>query len=54
MTIRTTLAAMALALLPGLAAAQGCSYDKETSASACGEGQTYDAVTKSCVTAASS
>ena len=54
MKIKTTLAVIALALMPTLAAAQGCSYEKEITASFCGEGQTYDAATKTCVTAASS
>jgi hypothetical protein len=50
MKLKTTLAALALVIAPGLAAAQ-CSYGEKASvtASACGEGQVYDAATASCV-----
>jgi len=54
MKMNTTLAVIALALTPTFAAAQACSQEKQITASSCGDGQTYDATTKSCVTAASS
>lgn len=49
MTLRTTLAALALTLLPGLAAAS-CWGMKNETASACSEGQTWDAGSQTCVT----
>lgn len=49
MKIKLTLAALALALTPGLAAA-ACGHDREKiTASACGEGQVFDAATQACV-----
>ncbi|HMO07940.1 MAG TPA: hypothetical protein PKD10_09865 [Paracoccaceae bacterium] len=50
MTLRLSLAAMALALAPGLAAAM-CSDDQyiKSTASACAEGQVWDAATQGCV-----
>lgn len=50
MTIRTTLAALALALAPGLAIAQCADKGmKDISASVCGEGQVWDTQTQTCV-----
>jgi hypothetical protein len=48
-------AAFVLTLLPGIAAAM-CSGEKydTTTASACGEGQVYDATTRACVSKPSS
>jgi hypothetical protein len=50
MTLKTTLAIIALALAPGLAAAQ-CSDKgmRNISASSCGEGQVWDTETQACV-----
>lgn len=52
MQIRTTLAAFALCLAPGLALAQGCNdADKITddTASSCMAGYVWDAATSTCV-----
>jgi hypothetical protein len=52
MKIRTTLAAIALSLAPGLALAQGCHSDqiKQETASSCMAGATWDEAKGSCVT----
>lgn len=47
MKIRTTLAALALALAPGLAFAQECA--EKHRASACAEGEVWDASAQICV-----
>jgi hypothetical protein len=49
MKLKTTLAALALALTPGLAAAYCGGEKAKITASACGEGQVYDAATATCV-----
>lgn len=50
MTTRTTLAAIALALLPTWAAAEGCHRGmKEITASSCAEGTVWDAMKGTCV-----
>jgi hypothetical protein len=50
MTFRITLATLALALLPTVAAAQGCHGEKkEISASSCMEGHVWDDVKGACV-----
>lgn len=49
MKLKTTLAALVLVLAPGLAAAQCASEKAKITASACGEGQVYDAATGACV-----
>lgn len=51
MKIKTTLAAIALTLAPGLALAGGCNYDgaKLQSVSQCPVGQSFDAVTQTCI-----
>ncbi len=50
MAFRTSLAALALALAPGFALAQGCNYDKATqTTSQCQVGQTWDAASQTCV-----
>lgn len=51
MNLRLSFAALALMLAPGLALASPCS-DKQaikTTASACAEGQIWDATTRGCV-----
>lgn len=50
MKLKTTLAALALALAPGLAFAQ-CDHmtDTKITASACGDGMVWDTVTRGCV-----
>ncbi|WP_300029184.1 hypothetical protein [uncultured Roseobacter sp.] len=47
MTIRTLAAALALALTPALAFAEGCNYD--TQAMSCADGTVYDAASGTCV-----
>ncbi|MCC6000890.1 MAG: hypothetical protein JJU19_08510 [Pararhodobacter sp.] len=55
MKVKTFLAAAALALMPGFALAMGgCGSMAPQSASACGEGQVWDAATQACVTPVSS
>ncbi|NUB42930.1 hypothetical protein GEU84_000900 [Fertoebacter nigrum] len=54
MPMKISLAALFLALLPGVSLAQGCMYEKDVTASACGEGQTYDATVRACVPATTS
>ena len=52
MTLKTLLAALALTILPGLAAAAGCSHGSPTSETAsmsCAEGTILDAETNTCV-----
>jgi hypothetical protein len=50
MTLKTTLAILALALTPGLAFAQCADKGmKNISASSCGDGQVWDTETQSCV-----
>jgi len=48
MTYRTFLAAAVLALAPALASAE-CGWDHKINASQCGEGQTFDTATGTCV-----
>jgi len=52
MTIKTLLAALALILSPALTLADGCGWEK--SAQQCGEGQTFDPATGTCVDKATS
>jgi hypothetical protein len=56
MRLKTTLAALVLAALPATSFAFGCSYDRTptSTAATCGEGQTYDATTGTCVPSATS
>ncbi|QYK39946.1 MAG: hypothetical protein KF887_10735 [Paracoccaceae bacterium] len=49
MKLKLTLAAIALALTPGLAAAMCKDGHTKITASACGEGQVYDAASGACV-----
>jgi hypothetical protein len=50
MTLKMMFAILALALTPGLAAAQCAGKGmKSTSASSCGEGEVWDTETQSCV-----
>lgn len=53
MRLKTTLAALVLGFLPGLAFAQ-CGWTTERTANACAEGQVFDAETDSCITPATS
>ena len=46
--LKTTLLALPLLLLPGLALAQDCSYAKQTAMS-CAEGSVMDPETNTCV-----
>ena len=57
MRLKTTLAALALAALPTMSFAMGgCNWDRTpaSTATVCGEGQTYDVTTGTCVTQATS
>ncbi len=56
MRLKTTFAALALAALPTMGLATGCNWDRTpaSTATVCGEGQTYDAATGTCVTQATS
>lgn len=54
MKLKTTLAALVLGFLPGMAAAAGCSWHQEQTANACAEGQVFDTETESCITPATS
>jgi hypothetical protein len=54
MKLKTTLAALVLGFLPGMAFAGGCSWHKEVTANACAEGQVYDSDSASCITPATS
>jgi hypothetical protein len=47
--IKTTLAAMVLVALPGMAMAMGCNTMRATTASACGEGQVWDTGSQTCI-----
>lgn len=50
MTTKTTLAALALALFPTLAAAEGCNHGmKEVTASSCKDGHVWDEAKGMCV-----
>lgn len=53
MTLRTLVSTVILAILPGIAIAEGCSRDAHT-ASTCESGQVWDATSKSCVESVSS
>jgi hypothetical protein len=53
MKLKTTLAALVLGFLPGIAAAS-CGWHKEATANACAEGQVYDSESGSCITPATS
>jgi hypothetical protein len=48
MTMRTALVALVLGLTPALAWAS-CSTMHQTTASACGEGQVWDAASQTCI-----
>jgi len=51
MKFRLAIAALALAVAPGFALALGgCGMDRTTSASACAEGQVWDAASETCIT----
>lgn len=52
MTIKTILVALALTLSPALALAEGCQWEK--TAHQCGENQSFDAATGTCVDKATS
>jgi hypothetical protein len=55
MKIKTTLAALVLGFLPGMAFAAGCSWHQgERTANACAEGEVYDADMEACITPATS
>lgn len=54
MKLKTLLAAAALALAPGLAFAMGGCGSMQQSASACSDGQVWDAALQSCITPPSS
>lgn len=55
MAIKTTLIALVLVVAPGMALAMGgCNSLRATSASACGEGQVWDAGTQACIIPATS
>ena len=52
MKFKTTLAAAVIALLPGLAIAQGCNSDhSQTASMSCAEGMVYDVDSNTCVAA---
>ncbi len=54
MKMKVTLAALALALAPGMAAAM-CSWEKtQQSASQCQQGQTWDEASQTCIAPVSS
>ncbi|SDW75818.1 hypothetical protein [Roseicitreum antarcticum] len=53
MTLKTTLAALAFTLLPGIATA-ACWGAKQETASTCSESQTWDAASQSCIAPVSS
>lgn len=54
MRIKTTLALIALTMMPSFAIAQGCEREKMQSASQCAPGQTFDAASQTCVSPISS
>ena len=47
-TLKTLLAAAALAAAPGLALAQGCSWSKQQMTQSCAPGSTWDATAGVC------
>jgi len=49
MTYKTILTATLLALAPTLVLADGCGWEKKINANQCGEGQTYDSASGTCV-----
>ncbi|MBM2577697.1 adenylosuccinate lyase [Jannaschia sp. Os4] len=49
MTTLKTLLVAGLLLAPGMAAAQGCNYEKTTTAQSCAPGNVLDAETGTCV-----
>lgn len=53
MKIKTALVAVVLAFSPALASAS-CMMDRQTTASACGEGQVWDASSQTCIVPMSS
>lgn len=53
MKIRTTLATLALVLVPGLAVAGGCNKDEQVTMS-CAEGMVWDEAKATCVSRPSS
>lgn len=55
MTIRTALVALVLGLSPAAAFAMGgCMSERQTSASACGEGMVWDSASQTCIAPMSS
>jgi hypothetical protein len=54
MKLKITLAALALSLSPALASAMCSSMKMDQTASACAEGQVWDAATSVCITPVSS
>jgi hypothetical protein len=52
MTIKTLAAAVALTLVPALAIAEGCNYEKRVMS--CAEGTVFDAASGTCVTSVNS
>ncbi len=48
MTFKTLLTAAALTILPGLAMAAGCNYEKEQQAMSCAEGSSFDEASGTC------
>ncbi|MFK7869996.1 MAG: hypothetical protein AB8B58_12245 [Roseobacter sp.] len=52
MTIKTLAAAVALTLVPVLAYAEGCNYERQVMS--CAEGTTFDAESGTCVTSVNS
>ncbi|MEZ5913062.1 MAG: hypothetical protein R3D84_13315 [Paracoccaceae bacterium] len=54
MKARLLLSALALALSPAIALAQGCSHGRDVQASTtCADGQVWDAATNTCITSLS-
>lgn len=53
MTFKTILSAAVLALAPTIVAAE-CGWEKRMNASQCGDGQTYDTASGTCVDQATS
>ncbi|PTM99705.1 hypothetical protein C8N32_1368 [Rhodovulum imhoffii] len=49
MILKTTFAALVLALAPTLSVAEGCGWEKKMNASSCAEGQTLDHASGKCV-----
>lgn len=49
MMFKTLTIALALAALPSLSLAAGCSYGKQKQAMSCAEGTSFDSTTNSCL-----